>query len=183
MPYHALPVRFIDAVVSNAAAGATVAMQKPRFHTLLITQDIAPASPTYGEVVVKATYSVEICAATEGGGLGPRLPQGKAFSDYPVTLVGDNDCGVYFDPTDLGHPRTGQTLYLRGDRDPAEWQQVLDTAPEPVTRQGNLLREMLHQAGAEGSAMPPVVIAQMLVSFIRQADTEPGSLIANKFLL
>ena len=181
--YVPLPLAFIDVPVSDAALAGSIVKQLPRWHRLVLEQDINPDSPSYGQLTVEASFLVRVFAVDEFGNIGERLPQGKAFSDYPVKLIGDDNCAVYFDPADGANPRNGEILYLSGDLDAAEWRQFLETVPEPVAEQGRVLNYLLHHAGAEGSQVPPVVIAQMLRTFIRQADTAPGAVIANKFTL
>ena len=153
-----LPLEAIEVPVSDRQAQETRIKQKARWTGLRVEQD-----PATGALTVVVDLVVELYASYAGG-YGERL-LGRGFADYPVTLRADNECAVYFDPTDPANPRTGEIRYLQGERDAAEWAQLLEQAPEPVALQGDVFRWMMHHQ--------PVNIGAMVRDFIAQADRDP----------
>ncbi|MBO2007563.1 hypothetical protein [Hymenobacter negativus] len=154
----ALPLEFIEVPVSDRVFQETTVKQKARWVTLSVAQD-----PATKHLLVLVGLTVELYA-THAGEYGSRL-LGRGFADYPVTLRADNECAVYFNPADEEDPRNGQILYLQGERDAAEWAQLLEQAPEPVALQGDAFRWMMHHQ--------PLVIGRMVRDFIAQADQDP----------
>lgn len=144
----------------------------------------AHVDPTTHEVSIVVETRVDFYTSVAGE-LGERIPVGNGLASRQVPLFANNNCAVYFNPTDPTDERNGEVLYYkttlpaatptaepqvawqRREPDGALSEPLAPTdLPEPLLLQGDAFALQLEY---------PLVLANLIRHHIAAADAPPFS--------
>lgn len=134
------------------------------------------------ELRLELGFVVEYHGLLADGTPGAAVIAGKGLDSWPQTLYANNDCAVYFNPlwtptkAQPQDPRNGEILYYRlFDFQGERWETRndgaitiltggLDSAPEPVMRQGDAFALQMNY---------PLGLAQLIRYHLKAANEAP----------